>query len=157
MVSTSVVLGRSPRNSSVTVNRLLERGLPRTSAVVVTWLSTVVINFVIFAVAATAGVTFSVEDGSVWSTMGLGVMVVTTALLLPGLILAALLSLRWNSIIRVAQYAGSAFAILTIGLTYAAGFDSASAGVLASMHIVVVPVFVLGLELIRNRDTWTRY
>jgi hypothetical protein len=157
MVSTSVALGRPSRNSHVTVNRLLERGLPRTQAVVVTWLSAAVFNFVIFAVAALTGLNFGVEDGDVLATMGAGVIIVTTALLLPGLIVTALLSLRWASIIRLAQWVGSAFAILSIGLTYAVDFDRASATVLASMHIAIVPVFVLGLELIRNRDTWTRY
>jgi hypothetical protein len=142
---------------SRSANLLLERGLGRTKAVFATWLVAAVVNIVLFGIGATAGLDYGVKAGdSVWGVMGIGVIVVTTVLLLPGMTLAALLSLRWKRIIPVAQVAGSAISLLTIALTFLAGFDTASAVVLALMHIVAVPILVLGLELIKARDTWTR-
>ena len=134
-------------------NLLLEHGLGRTRAVLATWLAAGAANF---AIGSTAGLDYAVEaEDSVWGVMGVGVLVVTTILLLPGMILAALLSLRWNRIIPVAQIVGSVASLLSIGLTFAVGFDTGSAIVLALMHIVAVPILVLGLELIKRREAWT--
>jgi hypothetical protein len=155
MAVSTLVLGQ--QRSTSRVNLLMERGLGRTKAVVSTWLFTAAVNFILFAIGASAGLEFGVENGqSVWGTMGLGVVVVTTILLVPGMTLAALLSLRSAKYIRVAQVVGPAISLLTIILTYSVGFEVADATVLALMHIVAVPIMVLGLELIRARDTWTR-
>lgn len=138
-------------------NLLLERGLGRAKSVLATWLVAVSVNVVLFAIGAGAGLDYAVKAGdSVWGVMGVGVVMVSTILLVPGMIIAALLSLRWNRAIRVAQVAGSAASLLSIGLTFAVGFDTGSAIVLALMHVVAVPILVLGLELIKRRDTWTQ-
>ena len=156
-LSPNVVYTDRSRSHSRSANLLLERGLGRTKSVFATWLVAAVVNFVLFAIGATAGLDYGVKAGdSVWGVMGIGVIVVTTVLLLPGMTLAALLSLRWKRIIPVAQIVGSAISLLTIALTFSVDFDTASAVVLTLMHIVAVPIMVLGLELIKARDTWTR-
>ena len=138
-------------------NLLLERGLGRTQSVLATWVVALAVNVVLFAIGATAGLDYAVEAGdSVWGVMGVGVVIITTILLIPGMTLAALLSLRWKRIIPAAQIVGSAISILTIVLTFSVGFDTASAIVLAVMHVVAVPILVLGLDLIKRRDSWTR-
>lgn len=152
-LSTNVALADRSRRT----NLLLERGLGRTKSVLATWIVAAAVNIVLFAVGASAGLDYGVKAGeSVWGVMGIGTLMVTTILLLPGMTLAALLSLRWKRIIPVAQVVGSVASILSIGLTFSVGFDTASAIVLAIMHIAAVPIMVLGLELIKARDAWTR-
>lgn len=130
-----------------------DRGLARFPAIAFTWLAAIIVNEVLFAIGLAAGVDYALDEGKAWQ-MGIGVIVVSTALLVPGMALAALLSRRRATILRVAQVVGPALSLLTIGLTFSVDFDTASAVVLALMHVAAVPVMVVGLELIRRRDAW---
>ncbi|KAA0017979.1 DUF6069 family protein [Antrihabitans cavernicola] len=125
----------------------------RVRAVIGTALVAVVVNLAIWLIGLAAGGDFMVTDdvkGPI-SAAPVGVIVMTVIPIVVGMTAAALLSLRWGSIIRVAQVIGAILPIATIAMTIGSDFDGVSTVSLSLMHIVVAATVVLGLQAIRNK------
>jgi hypothetical protein len=126
--------------------------LSRPAAVAVTVAAGVVVNRVLCLLGALAGASFvTVDNGTATDVAPIGVIVMTVVPLTIGMALAAALSLKWRSVIRVAQVVAPVLALGTIALTINAHFDGPSTTVLASMHIALVPITIAGLEILRRR------
>ncbi|ATQ29933.1 DUF6069 family protein [Rhodococcus ruber] len=126
--------------------------LNRPMAVLVPVVVALVANIALWLVGLAAGGTFEVTNGdTVESAAPGGVLVMTVVPLTVGMGLAALLSLRWFGIVRVAEVVGAVAALGTIASTIVADFDTPSTITLSLMHVVIAIVVVGGLEAMRNR------
>ncbi|MEJ7838349.1 MAG: DUF6069 family protein [Thermomicrobiales bacterium] len=137
-------------------SRLAERGLGRTKAVGLTWLATVVGCLIVLAISVAAGVNYGLADDEVWSSLGIGVPFIVTVTLLPGMILAAVLSLKWPRMLDIAIVAGPVLALLTIILSFLPDLSLGSSISFGLMHVVAAPIMFVGLNLIKRRDEWSR-
>lgn len=74
--------------------------------------------------------------------------------LLVGLVVAALLSLRWPGVLRVAMVVAPVLALVTVPLmTLSVDLDTVSTVTLAACHVVLAPLSVLALAAIgRSRS-----
>lgn len=138
-------------------SRLIERGLGRSKAVLATWLATVVGCLLVFAISVAAGVTYGLADDEVWSSLGIGVPFIVTITLLPGMILAAALSLKWPRLLDMAIVAAPILALLTIILSFLPDLSIGSSISFGLMHVVAAPIMFIGLSLIKRRDEWARH
>jgi hypothetical protein len=135
-----------------TTSTLPAFSLSRPMAVLVPVVVALVANVALWLVGLAAGGSFEVTNGdTVESAAPGGVLVMTVVPLTLGMSLAALLSLRWFGIIRVAEVVGAVAALGTIASTIVADFDTPSTITLSLMHVVIALVVVTGLEAMRNR------
>ncbi|NGP08649.1 hypothetical protein G6038_24875 [Rhodococcus sp. 14C212] len=135
-----------------TTSTLPAFSLSRPMAVLVPVVVALVANVALWLVGLAAGGSFEVTNGgTVESAAPGGVLVMTVVPLTVGMGLAALLSLRWFGIVRVAEVVGAVAALGTIASTIVADFDTPSTITLALMHVVIALVVVGGLEAMRNR------
>lgn len=135
-----------------TTSTLPAFSLSRPMAVLVPVVVALVANVALWLVGLAAGGSFEVTNGdTVESAAPGGVLVMTVVPLTVGMSLAALLSLRWFGIIRVAEVVGAVAALGTIASTIVADFDAPSTITLSLMHVVIALVVVAGLEAMRNR------
>ncbi|MFG1796801.1 DUF6069 family protein [Nocardia sp. NPDC049149] len=126
-------------------------GVNRPIAIVGSVIAAVVVNLIVWQLGEAAGGSFEVVDKGVTSYVGAGGVIFSSAVpLLIGMTLTALISYFWVGVLRVAQIVGSVLAVATIGLTVAATFDTATTIALSVMHLVLVPVLVIGLEALRR-------
>ena len=135
-----------------TTSTLPAFSLSRPMAVLVPVVVALVANVALWLVGRAAGGAFEVTHGdTVESAAPGGGIVMTVVPLTVGMSLAALLSLRWFGIIRVAEVVGAVAALGTIASTIVADFDTPSTITLSLMHVVIALVVVAGLEAMRNR------
>ena len=134
-------------------SRISTLQLTRVRAVAGATAAALVVNLAIWLLGLAAGGDFMVSDGDNGriSAAPVGVIVMTVIPMVVGLTAAALLSLRWPAILRVAQVIGAILPIVTIAMTVTSDFDGQSMVALSIMHIVVAAAVVLGLQAIRNR------
>jgi hypothetical protein len=110
-----------------------------------------VINLIPWLVGLALGGSFEFTDnGEVFPAAPGGVIMLTVLPLLVGTALAALISLKWAGVIRIAQVVGAVVAVGTIVLTLQADFDGVSTVALSLMHVVIAVVLVAGLEAMRS-------
>ncbi|QIS01534.1 hypothetical protein F5X71_03695 [Nocardia brasiliensis] len=123
----------------------------RPTAILGSVATAVAVNLVVWALGLAAGGSFDVVEQGVTNHVGVGAVVISSAVpLLIGMTLAALASYVRVGVLRVAQVVGGVLAIATIGLTVSATFDTVSTIALSMMHVVLAPVLVLGLEAMRR-------
>jgi hypothetical protein len=140
-----------PHSAEAPVARLARRLNPA-QVVGLSVVTAVAVNVLIWAVGALAGGDFEYTDGdATLSAAPGGVIMLTAVPLAVGMGLAALLAPRWPAVVRVAQVVGSALALVTIGGTIASDFDGVSTVALALTHVAIVPVLVIGFEVLRER------
>ncbi|TCN54806.1 hypothetical protein EV641_10469 [Rhodococcus sp. SMB37] len=140
------------RTSSVSSASVWSRDYGRPTIVVASVLAALVANLVLWLVGLLAGGSFEHTDaGAIVSAAPGGVVLMTVVPLAAGLTVAALLSLWWNPIVRIAQVVGALLPLATIAGTLSADFDAASTVMLVLMHVVIAAVAVLGLEKMRVR------
>ncbi|MFD6895026.1 DUF6069 family protein [Rhodococcus sp. NPDC060086] len=140
------------RTSSVSSTSVWSREYGRPTIVVASVLSALIANLVLWSAGLLAGGSFEYTDaGAVVSVAPGGVVLMTVVPLTVGLTVAALLSLWWNPIVRIAQVVGALLPLATIQGTLSADFDGPSTVTLVLMHVVVAVVVVLGLEKMRDR------
>ncbi|NUP25381.1 MAG: hypothetical protein HOQ36_14535 [Nocardia sp.] len=109
-------------------------------------------NLVVWLVGAAAGGTFEMTDaGRVQSVAPGGIITMTVVPMAIGLGAAVLLSYRWIGVLRMAAVIGSVLAVVTIGLTVSADFDTASTIALSITHLTLVPALVVATEGLRRR------
>jgi hypothetical protein len=112
----------------------------------------VLANLVLWLLGLVAGGSFEfTDDGEVVSAAPEGVVFLSAVPLAAGMGLAWLLSLQWIGVLRLAQVVGSVAAVATIAMTFATDFDTASTVSLSLAHLMLVPIILIGLELIRRR------
>jgi hypothetical protein len=122
--------------------------------VVATVVAAVVINVTIYAIGRAFGGDFLFTNaGKSIEVDAMSVVILTTVPLVAGMTLAALLSLKWPQIIKVALVVGPALALATIAtFTIPADFDTTSTTTLALTHVALVPMVILGLLAIARRS-----
>ena len=113
----------------------------------------IVINLAIYAIGRASGGEFLFTASSETAEVdALTVAGFTAVPLSVGMALAALLSLKWPWIIRVALVVGPVLALVTIAImTIPADFDLASTIALALCHVALVPVMIVGLLAMSRR------
>jgi hypothetical protein len=127
-------------------------GPTRVQAVAGTVVASLLGNLAVYGVGMAAGGSFDLtSDGATAHVSAATVAGMTVVPLLVGMVLAALLSLRWLGVVRVAQVVGAALSLATIGGTVAADFDAVSTVTLAAMHVVIAAAIVVGLGAMRRR------
>lgn len=110
------------------------------------------VNLGIFAVAAAAGASFVLLDGTEPHQVTIGAVITSSTVpLVVGMALAVLLSRWWPGVLRVTQVVGGALALLTVPGPVSAVGDDATRLALALIHVVVGVVVVLALEAVRRR------
>ncbi|MBJ8340713.1 hypothetical protein JGU71_17615 [Antrihabitans sp. YC3-6] len=126
--------------------------LSRVEGVVGTVLVALVINLVIWLIGLAAGASYDAQDGDeVMRVAPGGVIFLSTLPTIVGMTAAALLSLKWTVILRVAQVVGPVLAIATIATTATTEFDSTTSQVFLSlMHVALAAVLYVGLEGMRR-------
>lgn len=126
--------------------------LSRVEGVVGTVLVALVINLVIWLIGLAAGASYDAQDGDeVMRVAPGGVIFLSTLPTIVGMTAAALLSLKWTVILRVAQVVGPVLAIATIATTVTTEFDSTTSQVFLSlMHVALAAVLYVGLEGMRR-------
>ncbi|MDK1327639.1 DUF6069 family protein [Arthrobacter sp. zg-Y1143] len=102
------------------------------------------LNLVLFYVFRSAGAEYANASGMVVGAAN--VLIMSVVPLLIGLVAVVLLSRRWPSLLRIGRWAGAALALLTIGMTAAAGFDTLGFTGLALMHVVVAAGVLVALR-----------
>jgi len=128
------------------------RAAGRTTVVAATVVAALVLNLVFWLLGLAAGGSFEHTDaGSVAVAAPGGVVLMTVVPLGVGLTLAAVLSLWWSGVLRIAQVVGALLPLATIQGTLTADFDTASTVTLTMMHVAIAVAAVLGLEVIRRR------
>ena len=140
------------RTSSVSSISVWSREYGRPTIVVGSVLAALIANLVLWLVGLLCGGSFEHTDaGTIASAAPGGVVLMTVVPLTVGLTVAALLSLWWNPIVRIAQVVGALLPLATIAGTVSADFDGPSTATLVLMHIVIAVAAVLGLEKMRVR------
>jgi len=130
----------------------LPRELGRVPAVAGSVAAALLGNLLLYGIGLVAGGSFELtSNGKPATVTAATVATMTVVPLLVGLVVAALLSLRWVAVIRVAQLVGSVLSLATIAGTVAADFDGVSTVTLSAMHVVIAAVIVVGLEAARRR------
>ncbi len=133
------------------------RELGRVQAVFGTVVAALLLNLLVYGVGVAAGGSFELTSNDERATVGAGTVAGMTAIpLLVGMVVTALLSLRWVGVIRVAQGVGPVLSLATIAGTVAADFDATSTVTLSAMHVVIAALIIAGLELMRRRLVRTR-
>lgn len=123
----------------------------RLTAVLGSVLVAVAVNLIVWLLGEVAGGSFELVDDGVTRQVGVGTVILSSAVpLLTGMTLAALISYLWDGVLRVAQIVGGVLAVATIGLTVSADFDMTTTVALSVMHVVLAPVLVVGLEAMRR-------
>lgn len=125
--------------------------LSRWRAVLFSVLAALAVNLVLWLIGLGAGGSFELTEGG--ETMAVapgGVVTLTVVPMVVGLGLAALISLRWLGVIRLAQIVGVIAPLATIAMTVAADLDTVSTVTLALMHVVIAIVVFVGLEALRR-------
>ncbi|SNT35326.1 DUF6069 family protein [Rhodococcoides kyotonense] len=123
------------------------RSLPRWQAVLLSVIVALVLNLVLWLVGLAAGGSFELTDGGQsMSVAPGGVVILTLVPMVVGMGVAALISLRWLGVVRVAQVVGVIAPLGTIAMTVSADFDTVSTVTLALMHVVIAAVVFVGLE-----------
>lgn len=144
--------------TSIAVSSTRTFALGRLWAVVASTVVALAANLVLWLVGLAAGGNFEMTDGGTRMAVAPGgVVTLTVVPIVVGMGIAALISLRWLPIIRVAQVVGVVAPLGTIAMTVAADFDTASTVTLALMHVVIAVVVPVGLEALRAgalRRTW---
>lgn len=108
-------------------------------------------NLVLWLVGLAAGGSFELTDGGTTTPVAPGgVVMLTVVPIVVGMGLAALISLRWIGVIRIAQVVGVLAPLGTIAMTIDADFDAATTVTLALMHVVIAIVVPIGLESMRR-------
>ncbi|MFH5211884.1 DUF6069 family protein [Antrihabitans sp. NCIMB 15449] len=126
--------------------------LSRVEGVVGTVLVALAINLVIWLIGLAAGASYDAQDGDeIMRVAPGGVIFLSTLPTIVGMTAAALLSLKWPVILRVAQVVGPVLAIATIAGTVMTKFDSTTSQVFLSlMHVALAAVLYVGLEGMRR-------
>jgi len=111
------------------------------------------INLVIFTVGSLLGASYRfTTQGQQMTVEPITLVGFSSVPLAIGLAIAALLSLRWRWVLRVALAVGPVLALGSIFImTVPAGFDTTSLVCLALCHTVLVPVMIVTLLAIRAR------
>jgi hypothetical protein len=126
----------------------------------VTWLqagalgtaASVVASLAVFGIARAADASMVVVDaGSPHEVTTGSVTVSAAAPVIVGTVLAALVALRWFTVVRVAQIVGGGFGLVSVAGPLSADTDGGTAAALAAMHVVVAAAYVIGLEVARRR------
>jgi len=109
-------------------------------------------NLVVLAAARAADASMVVVDGGTSAEITAASVATSSAVpVIVGLVVVALLALRWSATVRLAQVVGGAFALLSVAGPLAADTDGGTAAALAIMHVVVGGAFVLALEVARRQ------
>lgn len=126
--------------------------LSRAEGVIGTVLVALAINLVIWLIGLAAGASYDAQDGDeIMRVAPGGVIFLSTLPTIVGMTAAALLSLKWTVILRVAQVVGPVLAIATIATTVTTEFDSTTSQVFLSlMHVALAAVLYVGLEGMRR-------
>ena len=128
------------------------RELGRVQTVLGTVVAALLLNLLVYGLGVAAGGSFELTSNGERATVTAGTVAGMTAVpLLVGLVVTALLSLRWVGVIRVAQVVGPVLSLATIGGTVVADFDATSTVTLSAMHVVIAALIIAGLELMRRR------
>nr|WP_296773922.1 DUF6069 family protein [Rhodococcus sp. (in: high G+C Gram-positive bacteria)] len=128
--------------------------LSRPRAVLFSTLFALVVNLVLWLIGLAAGATFELTDaGTTMAVAPGGVVMLTVVPMMVGMGIAALVSLRWLPIVRIAQVIGFVAPLATIAMTVAADFDAASTAALSLMHVVIAVVVPAGLEAMHRGIT----
>lgn len=137
---------------STSTQRTARYGRP--AIVVATVAAAVVINVIIHTIGVTLGGDFDFTNKGKTVHVGPGgVAFLTSGPLFVGMTLAALLSLKWPAIIRVALFVAPALALVTIWtMTIPADLDNTSTITLALTHVALVPVVIAGLLALGRRS-----
>jgi hypothetical protein len=123
---------------------------PRTNAGS-TWLragaiaaaASVVGNLAVLGVADLADASLVVTDGGTTHEITAGGVVGASLVpVVAGVVIAALIAVRWVGVVRLAQVVGGAFALLSVGGPLAADTDGGTSIALAVMHVVTGAAFV---------------
>lgn len=114
----------------------------------------VVANLIVWGIGAAAGGSFVLVDGDTVEDVAPGGVILMSAVpLLIGLTIAVVIARWWTGVLRLAAVVGSLLALLTIGGTLSADFDTATTVSLSIMHVVLVPIIVIALEGVRRTIT----
>lgn len=125
--------------------------LSRWQAVLFSVLAALAANLVLWLIGLAAGGSFELtEAGETMAVAPGGVVMLTVVPMVVGMGLAALVSLRWVGVVRVAQVVGVIAPLATIAMTISADFDAASTVMLSLMHVVIAGVVFVGLEAMRR-------
>ncbi|MBJ8344256.1 DUF6069 family protein [Antrihabitans sp. YC2-6] len=134
--------------------RIKSLELTRVEAVVATVVVGLAVNLLLWLIGLGAGGSFEVTDAGEKMTVAPGgVVVLSVVPTIVGMTAAALLSLRWVSVIRIAQVVGPVLSLATIAGTILSDFDGASTVSLAAMHVALAAVVYFGLEGMRRGIT----
>ena len=134
--------------------RIKSLELTRVEAVVATVVVGLAVNLLLWLIGLGAGGSFEVTDAGEKMTVAPGgVVVLSVVPTIVGMTAAALLSLRWVSVIRIAQVVGPVLSLATIAGTILSDFDGASTVSLAAMHAALAAVVYFGLEGMRRGIT----
>jgi hypothetical protein len=111
------------------------------------------VNLVILGVASAAGADFTFHQNGTELRVGVAsVALLSVAPLCSGLLLTALIGLRWPAVTRAALVVGPALALVTIAtMTLPADFDTGSTVALALMHLALAPAAILAVLALRPR------
>ena len=138
----------------MTISATTRTGIPastRLRAVLFSVGASLLANLVLWLVGLAAGGSFELTDaGTTMAVAPGGVVMLTVVPIAVGMGLAALISLRWLGVIRIAQVVGVLAPLGTIAMTVDADFDAASTVTLALMHVVIAVVVPVGLESMRR-------
>jgi hypothetical protein len=130
----------------------LRAGAVRAAGVVAAVLA---VNLVILGVASAAGADFTFHQNGTELTVGVAsVALLSVAPLGTGLLLTALIGLRWPAVTKVALVVGPALALVTIAtMTLPADFGTGSTVALAMMHLALAPAAILAVLALRPRGS----
>lgn len=121
--------------------------LNRPRAVIFATVAALLVNLLLWVVGLAAGGSFELTDaGTTMAVAPGGVVMLTVVPIVIGMSIAAIVSLRWLGVIRLAQVVGVLAPLGTIAMTVAADFDAVSTVVLALMHVVIAVVVPAALE-----------
>ncbi|WP_037140252.1 DUF6069 family protein [Rhodococcoides fascians] len=136
---------------TTSISGISARSLSRPRAVLFSVLLALVLNLVLWVIGLAAGGNFELTDaGTTMAVAPGGVVMLTVVPMVVGMGVAALVSLKWLPVVRIAQVVGVVAPLGTIAMTVAADFDAASTITLALMHVVIAVVVPLGLEALRR-------
>jgi hypothetical protein len=124
------------------------------AVVIAAVMAALVVNLIIYAIGKAAGGEFTyTQSGKKTTVDAASVTILSTVPLAIGLSLVALLSPRWPAFPRVATGVAPTFAIATIVLvTIPANFDATSTVFLSFMHLAVIPISLLAIARLAQRQ-----
>lgn len=110
------------------------------------------VNLVVLLVARAADASLVLREPGADHAITVGGVIFSSAVpMVGGILLATALALLWPGFLRVAQFVGGGFGLLSAAGPVLSDTDAGTRVALATMHMVVAVVVVLALEAIRRR------